>query len=590
MIRERRNTWRIGRGSPLLLAALIAGGAALGTPVGVSATRAAEPVAPSAGPVSSASSATRTIDVLEIAYFPLTPDGQHIDIAVTGDVGGLFTDVKAHVARVSANVTEALSFGTAYRGYANPSAPRDLAYNVVASLEFLTPVPSIPSTFNPSYPKRADYATIMTSIDVCDHVLNHGVDEIWIWAYQGPHQLDISESKMSGPNGDISNSYRLNDMPYCGRSYLVYTYNYGRGTAEAVEDHGHQIEAELAHVDAHLLRDLFMGPNYPATLGVVGRCGSIHNPPNARFEYDRFNPDPNSSDCLAWTPDGIGALSPISCANWGCDDNGDADNPARNYQVWWMQNLPGIGNTVSYEGRRMGDWWDVYYDFDGVMASHPSLTLAPPSPWITPLPTYLGTTSIGLSWGAAVGADPVATYDVRYRRAAWNGGFGSYVTWQSATTDTGATFPASPGSTYCFSVLARDTLAMPSAWTAETCTAVPLDDRSLGRSSGWTAGTGSAYYRSTYLRSSAYGAKLTRTGAVAKRIALVATTCPTCGKVRVYWGSTLLRTISLYSATTVNRKLITVTTFTGTRTGTLSVKVHSRDRKVIIDGVAIRRS
>ena len=38
---------------------------------------------------------------------------------------------------------------------------------------------------------------------------------------------------------------------------------------------------------------------------------------------------------------------------------------------------------------------------------------------------------------------------------------------------------------------------------------------------------------------------------MAKRIALVATTCPTCGSVKVYWGSTLIKTISLYSRTTV---------------------------------------
>jgi hypothetical protein len=141
-----------------------------------------------------------------------------------------------------------------------------------------------------------------------------------------------------------------------------------------------------------------------------------------------------------------------------------------------------------------------------------------------------------------------------------------------------------------FSARARDVSGWLSTWTADTCTAIPLDDRSLGRSSGWTAGTGSAYYRSTYLRSSAYGAKLTRTGVVARRIALVATTCPTCGMVRVYWGSTLLRTISLASATTVNRKLITVTTFADTRTGTLSIRVYSSGKKVIVDGVAIRRS
>ena len=227
-------------------------------------------------------------------------------------------------------------------------------------------------------------------------------------------------------------------------------------------------------------------------------------------------------------------------------------------------------------------------------ASAPSAPVTPatvpPTAGLTPLPTWRASTSIPLAWGATPGSAAVASYDVRYRRAAWNGSFGSYVTWRSAMAATSATFPGSSGSTYCFSVRARDTLGTLSAWTAETCTAVPLDDRSFTRYGRWTAGTGSAYYRSTYLRSYTYGAKLVRTGVVARRIAIVATTCSTCGSVRVYWGSTLLRTISLRSATTVNKKLITVTTFTSTRRGTLTIKVYSSGKKVLIDGLAIRRN
>jgi hypothetical protein len=117
-----------------------------------------------------------------------------------------------------------------------------------------------------------------------------------------------------------------------------------------------------------------------------------------------------------------------------------------------------------------------------------------------------------------------------------------------------------------------------------------LDDRSLTRVGSWSAGTGSAYYRSTYLRSYSYGAKLVRSGVVARRIAIVATTCPSCGSVKVYWGSTLLRTIRLTSTTTVNRRLISVTTFTSARRGTLTIKVSSSSRKVVIDGIAIRRN
>ena len=214
----------------------------------------------------------------------------------------------------------------------------------------------------------------------------------------------------------------------------------------------------------------------------------------------------------------------------------------------------------------------------------------PPTAAITALPVWRVATSIPLHWSATPGTAPVASYDVRYRRATWKGSFGSSVLWRSATAATGATFGGAAGSTYCFSVRARDTGGLVSAWTAMTCTGVPLDDRSLSRSSGWTAGTGSAYYKHTYLRATRYGAKLVRTGVVARRIAIVATTCPTCGKVRVYWGSTLLRTISLYSATTINRKLITVKTFTSARTGTLTLRVASSGKKVVIDGLAIRRN
>jgi hypothetical protein len=220
-------------------------------------------------------------------------------------------------------------------------------------------------------------------------------------------------------------------------------------------------------------------------------------------------------------------------------------------------------------------------------AATPSI---PPTASIKALPLWVSTPTVALGWAATPGTFPVASWDVRYRRAPWKGSFGALATWRSATTAASASFPASPGYTYCFSVRARDTLGATSGWTAETCTAVPLDDRSLARSGRWTAGTGSAYYRSTYVKSTTKGAKLVRTGVVARRIAILATTCSTCGSVRVYWGSTLLRTISLRSATTVTRKLITVTTFSKTRSGTLTIKVYSSGKKVIIDGVAIRRT
>jgi hypothetical protein len=218
-----------------------------------------------------------------------------------------------------------------------------------------------------------------------------------------------------------------------------------------------------------------------------------------------------------------------------------------------------------------------------------NLVVPPPPPvaHIDPVPTFLASPSIPVAWGGTPGA---TSYDVRYRRAPWNGSFGSFVTRFSATATTRATLTGLPGSTYCFSARARDAFGIVSAWTAETCTGIALDDRSLSASASWVSGTNASDYRGTYRRSATSGASLVRTGVVARRLAIVVTTCSTCGYVRVYWGSTLLRTISLKSATTIHRRLISVTAFGYVRTGTVTLRVYGSGHNVIIDGLAIRRT
>ncbi len=336
-------------------------------------------------PITTATTDTHyDLGVLVLEYFPLTAD-KHLDLAVTGDVGEPYDVIKQRATDITAQLKISLEKASTYLGDTQSSAAAKpaLTYTIVDTKEFLHAVPIKPTTANATHP---DYNGLLTDAHICDYVTAHNVKEVWLWAYQGPTKpgtnapyLGISESKMSGPSGDISNSFRENDMPKCGATYRVYTFNYGRYTAEALESWGHQLEAEMDAVDRnHLYREAFQGPAHPSATKTSqpGRCGSVHNPPNARFEYDRDNPTPNQSDCLAWNPNKIGTPSPISCANWGCElKDPISDNPSLNYQIWMLQHMPGRGNTKTYAGRPLRNWWDIHGDFDGVMKRGEGLTL-----------------------------------------------------------------------------------------------------------------------------------------------------------------------------------------------------------------------
>ena len=215
-----------------------------------------------------------------------------------------------------------------------------------------------------------------------------------------------------------------------------------------------------------------------------------------------------------------------------------------------------------------------------------------PTAHVTVLPTATSAASFVVSWGGLAGTASIVSYDVRYRRAPWNGSFGAYGTWLAATGSTRGSFLGATGSTYCFSVRAHDSIGAVSPWSAETCTATPLDDRSLARSASWRRRTGSStsYFAGTYVKSFTYGARLVRTGVIARRIWLLATTCRGCGAVAIYWGGNRVRTISLASPTTVHRKLIPITVFSSARVGTLTVRVVSTDRPVLVDGVVVSRN
>ncbi len=233
------------------------------------------------------------------------------------------------------------------------------------------PVSNNKIPWNPSA-YRPDYNKILSDLNICNYVENQGAKEVWIWGYHYGN-LEPAESNMAGPYGDISNSERIGDMPTCTKTYTLYNYNYGRGLGEALENHTHQIEAVLNYIDYDLFWNKFVNP-YGETTG-VNHCGWTHMPPNTKAGYDWRNETQLLSDCEDWKPGGTGTTKMVSCATWyggAClEDSGTK------FKIWWMQNIPGKNNNLTYNEKQLKNWWDFIGDFDRAIQSGKTLTSSP---------------------------------------------------------------------------------------------------------------------------------------------------------------------------------------------------------------------
>ncbi len=244
------------------------------------------------------------------------------------------------------------------------------------------------------------------------------------------------------------------------------------------------------------------------------------------------------------------------------------------------------GSTFTGSPPLLAQYPDGSHDGDVACATESTDTVAPHAAMTAPTGVTLSTRVVA-GW-TADGA--VTSYDVRYRQANPGAGFSAFVLPANLQV-TGARAAAitSPyGYTACFSVRARDARPNLSAWSAERCSVVPLDDRALTASAGWTRATSSAYFASTYSTTTRYGATLSRTRLQSTRLSLVATRCPTCGVVGVYLGSTLLAKVDLRAGTTVRKAVLALPRFT-LRSTTVTVKVLSTGKTVQIDGLSSSR-
>jgi hypothetical protein len=220
------------------------------------------------------------------------------------------------------------------------------------------------------------------------------------------------------------------------------------------------------------------------------------------------------------------------------------------------------------------------------------LTSAKPAPRMTG-PTTLGTvlTKTRFTWFGANTSSAVATYDVRFRKARWDGSFGSWTrpaSWQG-TTVTNTPLGLRAGYDYCVSVRARNRAGQLSGWSGQRCLARALDDKRLSVSSGWTRKSASTFYSGSALSTTSKGATLVRTGARVMRVGLVATTCRTCGKVAVLVDGKRIGRVNLSSPIRHRRQVFMLPSFTR-GPATITLRVLTSGLTVQVDGLVLSRT
>ncbi len=181
----------------------------------------------------------------------------------------------------------------------------------------------------------------------------------------------------------------------------------------------------------------------------------------------------------------------------------------------------------------------------------------------------------------------LVTFDVRYRLATPFAAPGGQTQLTTGTSDTSATLRSRAGSTYCFSARAVDDGGQASAWSVPRCATVPLDDRDLAESEGWSSTSNSRFYLGTSKETIDEGAIL-RTGRVRfQEVRLVAERCAGCGQISVVFKGSVVATIDLRSKRTVSRRIIEAVRFNSVRKGRLKLVVASDGKPVRIDGLAL---
>lgn len=206
-----------------------------------------------------------------------------------------------------------------YHGYKDPSSKPSLKY-VLSDDNIVTEKNPPPWINLLDGKKRYDYAALFSKYNLCQYAKDNDIKAVFLWAggtvgsgYEGW----MWESAITGNKGIPTNGGHLS---YCrDKTIVVYGFNYERADT-VMEGPGHHLERVWGHFrpEYSTFTDTSYGVNnyHPPQRG--DSCGNIHNPPNARHEYDDNNSANFQSDCRNWKPDGSGKKETLNCNSWGC--------------------------------------------------------------------------------------------------------------------------------------------------------------------------------------------------------------------------------------------------------------------------------
>jgi len=233
----------------------------------------------------------------------------------------------------------AMNDASKYRGFSQVALNYTLA-NSDTHVEYNVP---------PQAGGRYDYQQLFTKYDLCNLAKQNDIKAVILWADgSGPYAGGFWESAITGSKSIPTNGGYL---PYCNdKTIVVYGLNYTRGLDAALHSYGHHLERVFGQ---------FFQPEYT---NWSKSCGTVHIPVNASQDYDYINQKTVTSDCESWNPQGIGITKSFSCNQWNCDET--------QYHKWWMENIPGIGNTlVNQNGSKTANWWTLIGDPDNCIAN-----------------------------------------------------------------------------------------------------------------------------------------------------------------------------------------------------------------------------